>query len=87
MIIMNYDGQVIFAESFVIVEERYHALCQHNATDLVSMLVDSSKSWKVLVAATELAKAEVDKTLFCGFVGMLPMLRRIVIWSKCKPRP
>ena len=69
MIIMDHNGQAIFAEDFAIVEHCDRALCQHNATEMVSMLVDSSKSEKVPVAATGLAEAEVDKTLYCWSCG------------------
>ena len=46
-----------------------HALCQHDVTDLVSLLVDSSKSRKVPIAIIELAETEVEKTLYCWSWG------------------
>ena len=52
-------------------EQCDRALCQHDATDLVSLLVDSSKSRKVPVATTGLAEAEADKTLYCWSSGEL----------------
>ena len=52
-------------ETFVIIEQCDRALCQHDATDLMSMLVDSRKSWKVPIGVAGLAKLEVDKTLYC----------------------
>ena len=68
-IIMDYGGQTILAEAFAIVKQYDRALCQHDTTDLVSMLVDSSKSRKVLVAGAKLAEADVDKTLYCWSCG------------------
>ena len=41
-IIMEFGGQETLAEALAIVEQCDRALCQHNATDLVSLLVDSS---------------------------------------------
>ena len=68
-IIVNYGGRATFAEDFSIVEQCDRALCKHDATDLVSLLVNSSKSLKILVAATRLAEAEMDKTLYCWSCG------------------
>ena len=42
-IIMKFGSRAILAEAFAIVEQCDRVLCQHNATDLVSLLVDSSK--------------------------------------------
>lgn len=53
------------AEAFTIVEKCDCALCQHDATHLVSLLVDPSKSQKVQVAAAGVGESEVDKTLYC----------------------
>ena len=64
-IIMEFGGRVTFAEAFAIVEQYDRALYQHNATDLVSLLADSSKSWKAPIATARLAEAEVDKILYC----------------------
>ena len=69
MIIMDYGSRTTPTEALTIVEQCNRALCQHDATDLVSMLVDSNKSDKVPVAVVKLAEAEVDKTLYwcsCG---------------------
>jgi hypothetical protein len=54
-IIMEFGGRTTLAETFVIVEQCDRALYQHDAIDLVSLLVDSSKSRKVPVAAVGLA--------------------------------
>ena len=51
-IIMKFGGRTTVAEAFAIVGQCDRALCQHDATDLVSFLVDSSKSRKALVATT-----------------------------------
>ena len=64
MIIMEFGGRATLAEAFIIVKQCDCALCQHDATDLVSLLVDFSKSRKAHVATTGLAEAEVDKTLY-----------------------
>lgn len=42
-IIMNYGGRTAFA----MMEQHDRALCQLDAYDKVSLLVDSSKSWKI----------------------------------------
>ena len=83
MIIMEFGGRATLAEAFANVEQCDRALCQHNATDLVSLLVDSSKSRKVLVAAARLAEAEVNKILYVGSVGMRATLRMNVLKSQC----
>ena len=69
MIVMAYGGRTILAEVFTILEQCDHALCQHDATDLVSLLVNSSKSQKVPIAAVGKVEVEVDKTLYCWFCG------------------
>src|ERR1700737_2711647 len=49
-IIMEFGGWATLLEAFVIVEQYNCTLYQHDATDLISLLVDSSKSRKILVA-------------------------------------
>ena len=66
-IIIYYGGWTTLAEAFAIVEQCDRALCQHDATNLVSILADSSKSRKVPVPTTGLAG--VDKTLYCWSCG------------------
>lgn len=44
MIIMNYGGRVTLAEVFASVEQYDCALYQRDVTNLVSLLVDCSKS-------------------------------------------
>ena len=68
-IIMNYGGRTTLAEVFAIVEQCDRDLCQYDATDLVFMLVDSSKTRKVPIVAVGLAEAEVFKTLYCWSCG------------------
>ena len=63
MIIMNYDERETLAEAFTIVEQYDRVFCQHNVIYLVSLLVDSSKFRKILVATVGLAEVEDDKTL------------------------
>ena len=62
---MEFGGRTTLAEAFAIVEQCDRALYQYDATDLVSLLVDSNKSRKTLVATARLAEAMVDKTLYC----------------------
>ena len=69
MIIMEFGGRAILAEAFVIVKQYDRALCQHDAIDLVFLLVDSSKFRKAPVATVGLAEAEMDKTLYCWSCG------------------
>ena len=67
-IFMDYGGWTTLTKAFAIVEQCDCVLCQHVATNLVSMLVDSSKFQKVAVVVVGLAEAEVDKTLYCWSV-------------------
>jgi hypothetical protein len=41
-IIMDYDVRAILVEAFAIVEQCDRILCQHDTTDLVSMLVEET---------------------------------------------
>ena len=68
-IIMEFGGRATLVEAFAIVEQCDRAFCQHDATDLVSLLVDSRKSRRVLFAAVGLAEEQVDKTLYCWSCG------------------
>lgn len=67
MIIMDYGGRVTLA--FAITEQYDYALCQHNATGLVSLLVDFSKSRKTPITVLGLVETEVDRTLYCCSFG------------------
>jgi hypothetical protein len=49
---------------FAIVEWYDRSLSQYDAIGFVSMLVDSSKSRKALVAIAGLAETKMDKTLY-----------------------
>jgi hypothetical protein len=42
-IIMEFGGRATLAEAFDVVEQCDRALCQHDATELMSLLVDSNK--------------------------------------------
>ena len=68
-IIMEFGGRTTLAEAFAIVEHCDRTLCQHDAIDLVSLLVDSSKSRKAPVAIAGLVEAEMYKTLYCWSCG------------------
>ena len=46
MIIMEFDGRATLVEAFAVVEQCDRALCQYDAIDLASLLVDSSKPRK-----------------------------------------
>ena len=61
MIIMDYGGRATLAKAFDIVEQCDCAPCQHDASDVMSILLDSSKSSKTLVVTVELIEAEGDK--------------------------
>jgi hypothetical protein len=66
---MEFGGWATLTKVFAIVEQCDRALHQHDATDLVSLLVDSSKSQKIPIAATGLADTEVYKTLYYWSYG------------------
>lgn len=66
---MDYGVRATFTEPFAIVEQCDCVLYQYDATELVFLLVDSSKSQNTSIAALWLAKAEVDKTLYCWCCG------------------
>jgi hypothetical protein len=61
---MEFGSRTTFAKVFAIVQQCDRALCQHDAIDLVFLLVDSSKFRKAAVAVAGLAETEVDKTLY-----------------------
>ena len=66
---MEFGGRATLAKAFTILEQCNRALCQHNPTDLVSLLMDSNKSRKAPVVTVVLAEAKVEKTLYCWFCG------------------
>jgi hypothetical protein len=68
-IIMEFGSRTTLVEVFAIVKQCNRTLCQYDVIDLVSLLVDSSKSGKVSVSAARLAEAELDKTLYCWSCG------------------
>ena len=71
-IIMNYGGRAILANASAVVEQCDRGLCQYDAINLMSLLVDSSKFWKILVVTARLEEAKGDKTLYywsCGQSG------------------
>ena len=70
-IIMEFGGRTTLTETFAIMEQCDRALCQHDATDLVSLLVNSSKSSKAPIATIGLAEAEVDKIMYCWSYGQV----------------
>ena len=68
-IIMDFHWRATLAKIFAVVKQCDGALCQNDATDLVSLLMDSRKSRETLVAAAGLIEAQVDKTLCCWSYG------------------
>lgn len=81
-IIMDYGGQAILTKAFVVVEQCDRALCQHDVIDLVTLLVDSSKFWKILIMTVGLAEAETTKPYIVGLLDSRAKLRRIALRSK-----
>ena len=73
---MEFRGQATLAEAFAIVEQCDRTLCKYNVIDLVSLLVDTSKSQKGQVAIAGLAEVEVDKTLYCWTYGHVGHTRK-----------
>ena len=55
-IILNYQGRATLAQAFAEVEMCDWALCQHDATDMVSWMTDASKSRKAATATSSLAE-------------------------------
>lgn len=70
-IIMDYGGWTIFAKTFAVVEYYDLALCQHDATDLVSLLMDYSEYQRIHLVAVGLAETRASKTSYCWFCGEL----------------
>lgn len=54
-IIMYYGRQITLVEAFTIVEQCDSALYKHDATDLLSLLINSSKFRKTSVVTARLA--------------------------------
>ena len=73
---MEFGGRATFVEAFAIMKQCDHVLCEHDATDLVSLLVDSSKFQKAPVATAGLAEAEMEKTLYCWSCGQAGHAKR-----------
>ena len=44
MIIMEFGGRTTLVEAFAVVEQCDRALCQHDATNLVSLLVEPQRA-------------------------------------------
>lgn len=62
---MDYGCQATFTGAFAMMEQYDHALCYHDATNLVFLLVVSSKFRKTPIAATRLVEMEMDNTSYC----------------------
>jgi hypothetical protein len=68
-IIMEFGGRATLVEAFTMVEQCDHPLCQHDAIDLVSLLVDSSKLRRAPLTTTGLAEAEAENIYHCWSCG------------------
>jgi hypothetical protein len=68
-IILNYDGKATLAQAFAKVEKCDKALCQHDATDMVSWMTDISKPKKAATATSSLVETQPEKTLHCWGCG------------------
>ena len=69
---MEFGGRATFVEAFAMVEQCDRALYQHDVTDLVSLLVNSSKPRRVPITTAGLAEAETDNIYHywsCGQAG------------------
>jgi hypothetical protein len=64
-IIMDYGGHAILAKASAVVKQCDRAFSQHDATDLVSLLIDYSKFWKAMVVAAGLVETKVKNILCC----------------------
>lgn len=84
-IIMDCGGQVTLAEAFAFVEQCDRALYQHDAIDLASLLMDSSKFWTILVMTAKLIEMEMDKTLYCWFYGQSGHVKKDFLKQKKAP--
>lgn len=76
---MDYDEWTTLVEAFTVVEQYDHALYQHDATVLVSLLMDFSKSPKTPIVIATLAEAEGNKTLYCWSCVQLDQTKKVVL--------
>jgi hypothetical protein len=60
-IILDYEGRATLAQAFAVVERCDRALCQHDATDMVSWMTDGTKSRRVATTTSSLAETQPDK--------------------------
>ena len=68
-IIIKYEGPATRAQLFVEVESCDRGLCQHDATNMVSWMIDASKSKKATNATSSLVETQSEKTLHCWGCG------------------
>ena len=68
-IILHYHGRATLAQAFTEVEMCDRALCQHDATDMVSWMTDASKSKKAATATSSLAETQPEKPVHCWGCG------------------
>ena len=78
-IIMEFGGRATLVEAFDVVKQCGRALCQHNTTDLVSLLVDSSKSRRLQLQLENWRRHMQTTLIISGLVGKRTTLRKIVL--------
>jgi hypothetical protein len=67
-IILDYEGRATFAQAFAVIERCDRALCQHDATDMVSWMTKNTKSKRIITATSSLAGTQhvkEQKILHC----------------------
>lgn len=73
-IIVDYDGRATLVQLFSIVEKCNTAICQHDPTDMVFWMTETSKSKKRPSLSSSLADIKLDHHLHywqCGDDGLL----------------
>ena len=68
-IFIEFGGRATLVEAFAEVDQCNCTLCQHDATDLISLLVVFNKSRKFPIVTAGLAATEDDNTYHCWYCG------------------
>ena len=84
---MDFGGRTTHVKPFAIVEMHDRPLCQYEAIDLMSLLVDSSKSRKILIVTAWLAEAAVDNTYYCWSCGHVVHAKNDCPSKQRQPKP
>nr|PNR34065.1 hypothetical protein PHYPA_023881 [Physcomitrium patens] len=69
-ITFNYGSKAILAQTFVEVEKYNKALCQYDAIDIVTWMMDVSKSKKMTTIKSSLTETQLEKTMNCWKCGL-----------------